>query len=118
MEACALHVATGVREACAQCDRPGPGCAALRPCRRAHRPACADPLTLSPPRAQIIQVNLTSEDFRPIAPGAEVEFTYSVRWAPTATPFARRFERYLDYNFFEHQARGAGGAAAAIGPAL
>jgi hypothetical protein len=73
------------------------------------------PLTLSLTRAQIIQVNLTSEDFRPIAPGAEVEFTYSVRWAPTATPFARRFERYLDYNFFEHQARGAGGASAVIG---
>ncbi len=55
--------------------------------------------------AQIIQVNLTSEDFRPIVPGAEIEFTYSVRWAPSATPFSRRFERYLDYNFFEHQAR-------------
>ena len=54
---------------------------------------------------QIIQVNLTSEDFRPIVPGAEIEFTYSVRWAPSATPFSRRFERYLDYNFFEHQAR-------------
>ena len=37
--------------------------------------------------------------------GAEIEFTYSVRWAPTATPFARRFERYLDYKFFGHQAR-------------
>lgn len=54
---------------------------------------------------QIIEVNLTSEDFKPIVPGAEIEFTYSVRWAPTATPFARRFERYLDYKFFGHQAR-------------
>ena len=64
--------------------------------------------------AQIIQVNLTSEDFRPIVPGAEVEFTYSVRWAPSATPFSRRFERYLDYNFFEHQARCPQRAAQAL----
>ncbi len=55
--------------------------------------------------AQIIQVNLTSENPQPIVPGMNVEFTYSVRWAPSAIPFPRRFERYLDYNFFEHQAR-------------
>ncbi len=30
-------------------------------------------------------------------------FTYSVQWVPTDTPFARRFERYLDYSFFEHK---------------
>lgn len=53
---------------------------------------------------QIIQVNLTSENPQPIAPGVNIEFTYSVNWAPSTIPFARRFERYLDYNFFEHQA--------------
>ncbi len=53
---------------------------------------------------QIIQVNLTSENPQPIAPGVTIEFTYSVNWAPTSITFARRFERYLDYNFFEHQA--------------
>lgn len=52
---------------------------------------------------QIIQVNLTSEDLQPIAAGTKIEFTYSVTWAPTPTQFTRRFERYLDYNFFEHQ---------------
>ena len=52
---------------------------------------------------QIIQVNLTSENPQPIAPGVNIEFTYSVNWAPTSITFARRFERYLDYNFFEHQ---------------
>ncbi|BDA44667.1 Transmembrane 9 superfamily member 3 [Coccomyxa sp. Obi] len=52
---------------------------------------------------RIIQVNLTSENPQPIVPGMNVEFTYSVRWAPSAIPFPRRFERYLDYNFFEHQ---------------
>lgn len=55
---------------------------------------------------QIIQVNLTSEDLQPIASGTKVEFTYSVTWAPTPIHFSRRFERYLDYNFFEHQVRG------------
>jgi transmembrane 9 superfamily protein 3 len=52
---------------------------------------------------RIIQVNLTSEQPKALAPGETLEFTYSVRWVPTATPFSRRFERYLDYNFFEHQ---------------
>ena len=52
---------------------------------------------------QIIQVNLTSEGLQPIASGTKVEFTYSVTWAPTPIHFSRRFERYLDYNFFEHQ---------------
>ena len=53
--------------------------------------------------AQIIQVNLTSENPQPLVMGSQLEFTYSVRWAPTTISFARRFERYLDYNFFEHQ---------------
>jgi len=53
--------------------------------------------------AQIIQVNLTSENPQPIVAGANVEFTYSVKWVPSAITFPRRFERYLDYNFFEHQ---------------
>jgi len=61
-------------------------------------------LTSLPVPLQIIQVNLTSENPQPIAPGVNIEFTYSVNWAPSAITFARRFERYLDYNFFEHQA--------------
>lgn len=28
---------------------------------------------------------------------------HSVKWEPTDVKFSRRFERYLDYNFFEHQ---------------
>lgn len=51
----------------------------------------------------MIHVNLTSEDPQPIESGAELDFTYSVTWRPSDIPFARRFERYLDYNFFEHQ---------------
>lgn len=52
---------------------------------------------------QIIQVNLTSDGAVLAREGEELAFTYSVNWVPTATPFHRRFERYLDYSFFEHK---------------
>ena len=52
---------------------------------------------------QIIQVNLTSENPQKIESGGKLDFTFSVRWTPSTIPFARRFERYLDYTFFEHQ---------------
>eukprot|EP00316_Scyphosphaera_apsteinii_P000992 CAMPEP_0119321780 /NCGR_PEP_ID=MMETSP1333-20130426/56417_1 /TAXON_ID=418940 /ORGANISM="Scyphosphaera apsteinii, Strain RCC1455" /LENGTH=521 /DNA_ID=CAMNT_0007328835 /DNA_START=14 /DNA_END=1576 /DNA_ORIENTATION=- len=52
---------------------------------------------------RIIQVNLTSEDPVELTPGKNIDFTYSVEWAKTDTPFHRRFDRYLDYDFFEHQ---------------
>lgn len=31
--------------------------------------------------------------------------TYSVKWIPTNITFARRFDVYLDYPFFEHQVK-------------
>ena len=58
---------------------------------------------------QIIHVNLTQHDnaTEPVKleAGAKVAFTYAVTWTPTATPFDRRFEKYLDYSFFEHKVR-------------
>ncbi|ORY90520.1 hypothetical protein BCR43DRAFT_567041 [Syncephalastrum racemosum] len=33
----------------------------------------------------------------------DVEFTYSVEWSPTTTPFENRFERLLETDFFEHK---------------
>lgn len=48
-------------------------------------------------------VNLTSENPQALREGATLDFTYAVKWEPTDIRFARRFERYLDYNFFEHQ---------------
>ena len=54
-------------------------------------------------RERIIAVNLTSENAVPLRPGATLDFTYSVEWAPSPVPFHRRFDRYLDYGFFEHQ---------------
>ena len=55
---------------------------------------------------QIIQVNLTSLDPQPLKSGTSLEFTFSVEWEANTIPFARRFERYLDYSFFEHQVGG------------
>eukprot|EP00614_Pseudopedinella_elastica_P018525 CAMPEP_0172652632 /NCGR_PEP_ID=MMETSP1068-20121228/243413_1 /TAXON_ID=35684 /ORGANISM="Pseudopedinella elastica, Strain CCMP716" /LENGTH=602 /DNA_ID=CAMNT_0013467047 /DNA_START=75 /DNA_END=1883 /DNA_ORIENTATION=+ len=52
---------------------------------------------------QVIEVNLTSENLQPLKPGVKLDFSYSVKWVPTTKPFKTRFERYLDYNFFEHQ---------------
>ena len=58
---------------------------------------------LDPVGVQIIHVNLTSADLKPIEATGNVEFTYSVHWSPTDIHFSQRFERYLDQNFFEHQ---------------
>jgi transmembrane 9 superfamily member 3 len=53
--------------------------------------------------AQVIEVNMTSELPVAVEAGKTYDLTYSVTWVETDHPFARRFERYLDYNFFEHQ---------------
>lgn len=52
---------------------------------------------------RIIHVNLTSSAPQKVEPRERLSFTYSVRWVPTSTKFSRRFERYLDNNFFEHK---------------
>ena len=52
---------------------------------------------------QVIHVNLTSEAPVPIQVGGDLSFSYSVRWEESGVPFEKRFERYLDFNFFEHQ---------------
>eukprot|EP01041_Mallomonas_annulata_P001899 gene1899-3678_t len=60
-------------------------------------------LSLSYNNDQIIEVNLTSENPIPIEVGTTLHFTYSVHWKATDKPFAQRFNRYLEYDFFEHQ---------------
>ncbi|KAJ8768156.1 hypothetical protein K2173_021096 [Erythroxylum novogranatense] len=52
---------------------------------------------------QIIHVNLTQESPKALEPARVVDMTYSVKWIPTNITFARRFDVYLDYPFFEHQ---------------
>eukprot|EP00808_Paulinella_micropora_P027172 g68421.t1 len=57
---------------------------------------------------RIVQVNLTSENLKPILADQDPELypmTYAVRWLPTNESFATRFDRYLDFDFFEHQIR-------------
>ena len=48
-------------------------------------------------------MNLTQDNLIPLEAGRTVELTYSVNWIPTDVTFARRFDVYLDYPFFEHQ---------------
>ncbi|KAK3000889.1 hypothetical protein RJ639_021508 [Escallonia herrerae] len=52
---------------------------------------------------QIIHVNLTQESPKPLEAGRTLDMTYAVKWIPTDITFARRFDVYLDYPFFEHQ---------------
>lgn len=52
---------------------------------------------------QIIEVNLTSELPVSIEEGKLLQFTYSVHWKETETKFVDRFDRYLEYDFFEHK---------------
>ncbi|MBA0873244.1 hypothetical protein Goshw_030009 [Gossypium schwendimanii] len=51
----------------------------------------------------IIHVNLTQESPKPLEAGRVLDMTYSVKWLQTNVTFARRFDVYLDYPFFEHQ---------------
>jgi len=57
---------------------------------------------------RVIEVNLTSEDPRQLKFNAEqneveIKMTYAVTWVQVDTGFKRRFDRYLDFGFFEHQ---------------
>lgn len=54
---------------------------------------------------QIIHVNLTQESPKPLEVGRTLDLTYSVKWTQTNVTFARRFDVYLDYPFFEHQVK-------------
>lgn len=46
---------------------------------------------------------MTSENPVPLEVGATLRYTYSVHWKQTTKPFEQRFNRYLEYDFFEHQ---------------
>jgi len=52
---------------------------------------------------RVIEVNLTSENPVLLERGSKLDFTYSVLWFPTDIPWEKRFDKYLDDNFFEHQ---------------
>lgn len=48
-------------------------------------------------------MNLTQENLKPLEVGKTLDLTYAVKWISTNVTFARRFDIYLDYPFFEHQ---------------
>jgi len=52
---------------------------------------------------QIIEVNLTLENPLPIVAGESHPFTMSVTWVPSNKSFESRYDRYHDFDFFEHQ---------------
>ena len=52
---------------------------------------------------RVVGVGLKTTDPAPITPGAALAFSYSVEWVESATPFARRFDSYLDVSFFERR---------------
>jgi len=52
---------------------------------------------------RIIEVNLTWDNPVQIEKGQALEWSYSINWVPTETPFQNRFHKYLDNDFFEHQ---------------
>jgi len=60
-------------------------------------------ITISYNGDQIIEVNLTSENPEPITAGKAYQFTYTVKWTKTDKTFDGRFDRYLEYDFFEHK---------------
>jgi transmembrane 9 superfamily protein 3 len=60
-------------------------------------------LSISYNHDRIIEVNLTSENPVSIEPGNKLQFTYSVHWISTTKSFDTRFNRYLEYDFFEHK---------------
>jgi len=60
--------------------------------------------TMSYNHDQVIEVTLRVEGVRvKIEPDMDVDFTYSVQWVETDESHLHRFDKYLEYNFFEHQ---------------
>ncbi|XP_076075330.1 transmembrane 9 superfamily member 3-like [Mytilus galloprovincialis] len=52
---------------------------------------------------QIVDVNLTSEEKVKLEPGAVISFKYEVKWSPSTIKYEKRFDKYLDPNFFQHR---------------
>lgn len=52
---------------------------------------------------QVVDVNLTSENKIKLEAGAKIPFSYEVKWSPSSIKFEKRFDKYLDPNFFQHR---------------
>lgn len=52
---------------------------------------------------KIVDVSVVVENKKLLVPNQDLEFTYEVVWKPSNVPFEKRFEKYLDPNFFQHR---------------
>lgn len=52
---------------------------------------------------QIVDVNLTTGKRTKLESGATIRFTYQVNWKTTNIEFSKRYEKYLDPQFFQHR---------------
>nr|XP_054773969.1 transmembrane 9 superfamily member 3-like [Lytechinus pictus] len=52
---------------------------------------------------QIVDVNLTSEVKVKLEKGIKIPFTYQIQWKKSAVTYKKRFDKYLDPNFFQHR---------------
>ncbi|KAK4375284.1 hypothetical protein RND71_005961 [Anisodus tanguticus] len=50
-----------------------------------------------------LRVNHSQESPKPLEEGKVLDMTYSVKWVPTNISYAKRFNVYLNYNFFENE---------------
>jgi len=54
---------------------------------------------------RIVDVNLTSEAKVRLQPNTQIPFSYEIIWKQVNTPFAKRFDKYLDPGFFQHKVK-------------
>ncbi|XP_048762082.2 uncharacterized protein LOC125670761 [Ostrea edulis] len=52
---------------------------------------------------QIVDVNLTSEAKKKLTAGSKISFSYEVHFTTSSIKYDKRFDKYLDPNFFQHR---------------
>ncbi|KAF5406029.1 Transmembrane 9 superfamily member [Paragonimus heterotremus] len=52
---------------------------------------------------QIVKITLINSELVALKVGTPVTFTYSVKWHASSVPFERRYDDYLDFQFFQHR---------------
>ncbi|KAF6778499.1 hypothetical protein AHF37_01878 [Paragonimus kellicotti] len=52
---------------------------------------------------QIVKITLINSELVALKVGTPVTFTYSVKWHASPVPFERRYDDYLDFQFFQHR---------------
>eukprot|EP00587_Corethron_hystrix_P005093 CAMPEP_0113308264 /NCGR_PEP_ID=MMETSP0010_2-20120614/6768_1 /TAXON_ID=216773 ORGANISM="Corethron hystrix, Strain 308" /NCGR_SAMPLE_ID=MMETSP0010_2 /ASSEMBLY_ACC=CAM_ASM_000155 /LENGTH=488 /DNA_ID=CAMNT_0000163263 /DNA_START=176 /DNA_END=1639 /DNA_ORIENTATION=- /assembly_acc=CAM_ASM_000155 len=60
-------------------------------------------LTIAYNTNRIVEVNMTSQGLEEVKAGKDISFTMAIEWNKSSKSFDKRFERYLDNDFFKHQ---------------